>query len=57
MTNTHLFIEKYSKRVYFTTLDKPTTETITTFLKEEPLDKRKREENERDTMLLLQEPT
>ena len=57
MTNTHFFIDKASKRVDCTTLDKPTTDTMTALLKEEPLDQRKREENERDTMLLLQELT
>ena len=56
MTNTHFFIDKAFKRVDCTTLDKPTIDTMTTFLKEEPLDQSKREENERDTMLLLQEP-
>ena len=57
MINTHFFIDKASKRADCTTLDKPTTDTMTTLLKEEPLDQRKREENERETMLLLQEPT
>jgi hypothetical protein len=38
MTNTHFFIDKASKRVDYTTLDKPTTSTIATLLKEEPLD-------------------
>jgi hypothetical protein len=57
MKNTHLFIDKASKRYDCTTLDKPTTDTMTTLLKEDPLDYRKREDNERDTMLPLQEPT
>jgi hypothetical protein len=38
MINTHFFIDKASKRADCTTLDKPTTDTMTTLLKEEPLD-------------------
>jgi hypothetical protein len=37
MKNTHLFIDKASERADCTTIDKHTTDTMTTLLKEEPL--------------------
>jgi hypothetical protein len=57
MKHTSLLIKL--TRVYCTTLVKLTTDIMTTFLREKTLDyrEREREKNERDTMLLLQEPT
>ena len=37
-TNTHFFIDEAYKRTVCATLEKPTTGTMTTLLKEEPLD-------------------
>jgi len=37
-TNTHFFIDQAYKRVDCATLGKPTTDTMTTLLREEPLD-------------------
>jgi hypothetical protein len=48
-TNTHFFIDEAYKRTVCTTLRKPTTGTMTTLLKEEPLSiEKEREKNERD---------
>jgi hypothetical protein len=37
-TNTHFFVDEVYKRIVCATLDKPTTDTMTTLIKEEPLD-------------------
>jgi hypothetical protein len=43
------------KRVGCATVGKITTNTMTTFLNDTPLDKREREKNDRDIVLLLLE--
>jgi hypothetical protein len=55
--NTHFFIDKAYKRVDCATLGKLTTGTMLPLLREKSPDYRERQKNERDTMLLLQEPT